>query len=902
MAISFNSPIVLLLIPLVIFLIIYFKDRLSGMEKDRKRLIIICRLLIFVLLILALSGLNIKTYVDTVTTIFAVDLSESTKDNHDEYRSFIESSLEYSTERDKVGIVAFGKESEIESAVGNAINDVEFLTDPGNQFTNIEKALEISQAVLPQDTMKRVVLLTDGEENIGDSLKKGNILKYNDIQLKVFKTEREETEEVQLKSLFIPKILYENQSFDIVANIYSNVKTKGILTLYQGRQVIGEEEVILEEGDNRFIFKDKAIESGFKPYKAMISPERDTIVQNNSYVSFTEIRGVPRILLVDGEENGGRELEKILTSSDIMVEYVKDVGVPTTLTELLKYKTIIMCDVSLENIDKKFIESLKSYVKDYGGGLVVTGGENSYALGGYYKTPLEEILPVEMEMKIKGEVPNLGIVLVIDKSGSMSGDQYGVNKIEIAKEAAIRTLNALKLKDKIGVIAFDDAVQWVVELKQAENKEEIINDIGTIRAGGGTSILPALEEAYFALKDADTKMKHVILLTDGHAEQSGYDELIKNMRKSGITISTIAVGQDADKFLLENIAKNGKGRFYSVAQFSNIPEIFTKETFLASKVYINNRLFNPRLGTYNEIIEPFMGGIPSLKGYIGTTAKDRANVVLWSDKDDPILALWQYGLGKSVAWTSDVNGKWSSEYLNSEEGIRFLINMVEWTFPVIDNNNLLVETTVTGDTGEIFVENQDFNQEYITKATIISPQLDTEEVKLHPTKPGKYSGSFQIKEEGVYIAKVTQYDGDEIVSTATGGLAVNYSKEFDITSLQNRLDTLVNLTEGKFITKPEEVFTYDLKNIKGSKDMTKVLLIIALILFIIDIALRRLNIRFGKLKPVREKTIKDSKAVIKPRKEKRESDDISKQNTQDNKSSSKNQLDTSRLLKVKNKK
>lgn len=891
--------------------------------------------------------MNIKTSLDTISTIFAVDLSESTRNNRDDVRGFIEEALKHAEERDKVGIITFGQDGEIEIPLTDNLESFDFQTNPGEEFTNIQKGLAISQALIPENTNKRIVLITDGEENLGNSIAEGSLLQLKDIDFKVYNIDKTETAEVQLQNIEIPKVLHENQSFDVVLKIFSNVKTKAKITLYSDRTIVGESDVVIEKGSNRFVFKDEVERSGFKSYKAVITPERDSFTENNTYSTYTEIKGKPNILLVDGESNGAREMEKILSSTGINVTRLKDRELPRTLSELTKYNSIILCDVSLENVNNGFINSIKSYVRDYGGGLVATGGEDSFALGGYYKTPLEEVLPVDMEMKIKGEVPSLGLMLVIDKSGSMGGEG-AYSKIELAKEAAIRALDSLKVKDKIGVIAFDGAAQWVVEMSGIQDKDDIKSSIGTIRAGGGTSIIPALDEGYRALKDVDTKLKHIILLTDGQAERSGYDELVDNIREAGITISTVAIGEGADQYLLESIATNGKGRYYFVDEASAIPQIFTKETFLASKSYINNRTFTPTARYFHEIINPLFNGTPDLNGYVSTSKKARAETILTSDKDEPILAVWQYGLGRSVAWTSDVNGKWSSDYLTSEEGIDFIKNMIEWTLPRVSSSNLVVESIREGDIQEITVtSSEEFDKEYVTKATVISPSNIKEEVELSPERPGEYKVKIPVTEKGVYIVKVNQYKDDTIVNTANHGIAVNYSKEYDFSASVNRLSTLVNKGNGKFINSPEEVFNGDFRDVYGMKDLSRGLIILALLLFILDIAYRRLNIRFNKLQligerinsvfknlgkrvyktkdnikeekttnkhmdtsismneEVNDKKGKKTQASFNAKKNKKKNDSISREDrntSKDNKNSVNQNLNTSRLLKAKDKK
>jgi Mg-chelatase subunit ChlD len=901
----------LLLIPFSLIFLFYFIRKLK-MEQRRKNSLFLVRSVMVILMILSLSGLHIKSYVDEVNTIFVVDLSESTSKNREDFKAFIEESLKDTSINDQVGVLTFGKETQIENPLSANMKNIEFQTNPGKNYTNIENGLKIARSIIPEESRKRIVLLTDGEENIGNSMNESFLMKEDNIDFKVLRLSKNIGNEVQVSNVEVPKILYENQSFHIKINLWSNVATKVKIDLYSGRNRVGQKEVFVQKGENSFVFEDEAKDTGLGSYKVVITPKKDTNRENNTYATYTEVKGKPKVLLIDGKSNGGREFSKILKSAALEVDHRKAQQAPQSIVELSKYKTVILCDVSLENIHSEFINTLKVYVRDYGGGLFVTGGENSFALGGYYKTPLEEILPVDMEMKVKGKAPNLGLMLVIDKSGSMEGGQYGLRKINIAKEAAIKAVHSLKSKDQIGVIAFDDTTEWVVPLSSTDNEEKIKRSIGTIKAGGGTSIIPALQEAYESLKDADTKLKHIILLTDGQAERHGYTNLIEEMKKNGITVSTVAVGEGADTSLLEGIADSGRGRYYFVDEFSTIPKIFTKETFLASKSYIHNRTFTPKVGVFHDILNPLKDDILDLEGYVGASAKPRAHTLLVSDQEDPILSIWQYGLGKSVAWTSDVNGKWTRNYLHSEEGISFFKNMMEWTFSNTGDNQLQIDTDRTGEKGEIIAKNLgEFKEGYETKAVIITPSLEKIQLKLDPISPGTYKGEFDLLEKGIYMIHASQYEKDSLVNTQKQGMVMNYPKEYDFADRKNNLERLLYETDGKFIESPKEVFEKNLEPVYGLKDLSRILMIIALLLFILDIALRRLNIRFKRIGLKQNKITEKGRSVSTNRKSSK--DHITKETIGEDKKEEKkekitkeekrkeNTIDTSRLLKAKDK-
>lgn len=833
----------LLLIPAAIFFICYTAGKLGKMYNLRKKLILFLRNSIFVLLILALSGLNIKWTVDTTTTIFAVDASDSMRDYREEAEDFVRSAIDKKGGRDQIGVVAFGDNALIETFVSQNAVFGKIDTEPGGIYTNIENALNTSVSLLSQNTKKRVVLITDGEENEGNSSKLVSTLSGQAVDFKVYKINSETGKEAAVESITVPKRLRVGEEFSIVVSVESTVQTGARLTLISGRDKAAEERVQLQKGSNRFVFRDRVDTGGFKSYKVLLEPDVDTERKNNEASTFTNVLDKPRVLVVEDSPGEADEIVRMLDATGMSYVRVNAQSVPGSLEGLSAYKSIIACNVSAENLSDGFLNSLEAYVRDMGGGFIATGGENSFALGGYFKTPLEKVLPVHMDLRGKKEIPDMSIVLVIDKSGSMTEGRGGITKLDLAKEAAARTLDSLRPKDQIGVLTFDDTNYWVVKPRKADEPEAIRDDIGTIRPGGGTSIVPALQEGYDAIKQTNTKIKHIILLTDGQAEKNGYMELVNRIKKDNITVSTVAVGQGSDVQLLQDIAKGADGRFYYTDEFSNIPRIFAKETFMAARAYLNNREFIPAITNVHPVLTGVAEqGLPPLMGYVASTPKSTSRVVLTSDQEDPILAVWQYGLGKTAAWSSDISGKWSSSYVGWEKNIKLWQNIINWTIEKYGEDDIIVETGVQGGTGTITLTNKAGSGELTTKATIVTPSLESKEVTLYPTAPGQYSGSFDITETGAYIIKTLQQKDGEILNAASTGLSVQYSPEYRIQPEKGYLDRLVKEAGGVYIEKPEDVYKGDIKDIFGVQDLTPVLLIIALVFFMLDIALRRLNL------------------------------------------------------------
>ncbi|NLK97160.1 MAG: VWA domain-containing protein [Epulopiscium sp.] len=836
-----NIFILLVLLLLILEWWIYIR-------RDKQFFLTSIRCIVVILLIFSLLGLEIKQSIDTTTTIFAVDLSDSSKASLEEVEDFIQESIGFKSDKDEVGIVSFGGNAVVEISPKLEPDFSGFDTIVNAHSTDISQGIKLSASLIPEESKKRIVLISDGQENMGDALSQAKTMAGQNIKVDVVQTKNSISDEVQLTDLTIPQYLNLHQEFTAQIRVDSLVDNQGVLKIYNGKNLVETQTINIRKGQNRFVFSDKAEEGGGRIYRVELEADIDSIRENNVAYGYTYVEDIPHILLIE-KNNSGEEIEKLLEGTKVEINTIEPHIAPAQMDELSQYDGVILANISGDDLDEKFLSNLENYVSHLGGGLVVTGGENAYALGNYFDTPLETLLPVEMELKDKNNIPDMGLMIVTDRSGSMEEAPYGISKLELAKEAAIRAAEVLHSFDKIGVIAFDDLPQDIVKFQAIDNNlENIKKDIASISPGGGTSIIPALRDAYEVLRSGDTKVKHIILLTDGQAERSGYNELIGLMKASGITLSTVAVGRSSDTALLEELAQKGSGRYYYTDEFSDLPKIFMKETMMAGKTYINNETFYPKVSGFSPILGDIEEVAP-LNGYIATTPKNRGEVLLKSEKDDPILAVWRYGLGKTAAWTSDVHNQWSSDWLSSDSGVKILRNMISWVLRKPMSDTIEVEGKVIGDQIEVNaqVQNSDLAEEI--EVNVVKPDLTQQTMVLKPTAPGRYTGRFDGSDLGAYMLNFQINRNGETESIHTG-INIPYSPEYDIrkiTSETTLLNKIAQITGGKVLKDAKEVFRPMDESIYGKKDITWILLVLSLLLYLLDIAYRRIGFIRGTI-------------------------------------------------------
>lgn len=829
----------LLLIPVIITVVV----AVLFMDKKR-RLVVISRLLSILLIISFLLGLQIDFNAKDTMTIFVVDMSASTGYNTDEIEAFIKAAIKEQPTSDAVGIITFGQNVSVNNVPSEVVHFTGFDTVVNEHFTDISGALIYAEAMFEPGYRKRIVLITDGYENMGDVTKILKKMPDSDTGLGIKYVNLGDFAEVLVTDVFVPKDTSEGQNLDVSVEIYANVATNATIKVYANEEVTFSQEVSLIEGTNHFVYGDRVDDMGLITYTIEVIPDRDTFSQNNRYSTFTKVSDKPNILMVKDDMAKGDYLETIM-SAYAHIDVMHTDNLVENTESLIGYDGFVLVDVSAEHLSDDFMLHLQELVQYQGKGLLVTGGDNSYGPGGYFDTPLETILPVEMTVVPKEETPNLGLVLVIDKSGSMTSGQYGVSKLELAKEAAIRGTDVLEENDQLGVIAFDDTVKWVIEMTQVTDKVALQDEIATIVPGGGTTIKPSLEAAVEALVDTDTKLKHIILLTDGQAEQYGYDTVLQDMQEHDITISTVAVGMGSDQQLLRMLADEGGGRYYLTDEFSNIPTIFAKEAFLAGEKYLNYVTFTPAYVDYSEIMSG-INAMPYLDGYVSTKIKDTSKLILMAPDEKPILATWQYGLGRTVSWTADVDGLWSTNWLNQSTGAQVFHNIFAWMIQEDMSLNYDVSTSYDDGKGHIVISGETLMayQEPSIETNMLSPDGSTQTLTMEATAPGRYEAYFEPDEEGIYLVDGSfNVSGEEHVLSA--GVMVGYSPEYDFkNSNPITADKMALLSGGTIIEDARQVFDVPVKAISSHIDLSRICLWLALIIFLFELVIRKTNLLY----------------------------------------------------------
>ena len=817
------------------------------------------RVAIVVLLVLALAGLTWLRPTARQFVIVAVDQSLSVGENTTAIRFLDELfAAKVIGSEDRVAFVPFG------SRPGQLVADASSVrvTSPsnadagsiGHDATDIAAAIEAATAAMPPDYVPRILLLTDGNQTRGDALQAAlrtanRSGRREAIPITTVPLPTRDDPEVQLSAVKVPAQVREGEPFYVEVVIDSNHDDEGLIEVFRGAHKVLSETKPLKKGENRFRFPQSIQRERLAEYSAKVSGlKQDTLLDNNSDNGLVFTAGQPRVLLIDSDPKQTEHLVFALQQEDIQVDVRPPQGMPEDLADLQNYELLALSNVSATALTQRQMELARTYVQDLGGGFLMLGGDQSFGLGGYFKTVLEDILPVRSDFEKEKDKPGLAMVLVIDRSGSMAGQ-----KLEMAKEAAKAAVELLGPKDQIGVICFDEAHYWVSPLQSAANKNRIADEISGIQVGGGTSLYPPLEEAYQTLVSSVSKLKHVIALTDGISNPGDFEGLAQNMAAARITCTTVGVGAEAAGDLLETIARIGQGRYFIATDPASLPQIFAKETLTVSKAAINEEPFIPQVVRPTQALAGIdFDSAPFLLGYVMTKPKPTSELILVSEKGDPVLAWWRYGLGTTVAFTSDAKSRWAAEWLTWPDFSKFWAQTIRHAMRKNDAKGVTVEVTQRARRATVTLDAVDPSGRFLNGAeseiTIIDPRLGERKLPLTQTAPGRYVAEFDTPHSGSYHLNLSQRaaNGGPVLHQQTRGLTVGYSDELRLRPTNTELlQQIATATGGRFDPKASEALldvSATPRLAQQTRPLWPELLMLALTLFVFDVALRRIDL------------------------------------------------------------
>jgi len=540
-------------------------------------------------------------------------------------------------------------------------------TDPSGpvrrESSDIDQALRQARAELLPGHVVRIVLFTDGRATSGELTDATAQLAAAGVRVFVEPLSPRDLGDTWVDRIGLPDRLAAGALVTATVDIGSQRAGKALVELRIGDTIVASQAADLSIGTTAVPIDVTFKDVGAQRVDAVVTMSGDPLATNNRLAREALVADRTRVLYVEGAPQSARYLAGALTGSGFDVTVRTPAGLPQQAADLQSWDAMIVSDIARSAMSDAAMKAMSQWVEQDGGGLLVAGGDSVFGEGpegakntGYRNTELERIAPTTFERK---DEPEVALIIVLDKSWSMAGAV-----MELCKAAAQAAIDVLGDPQLVGVVTFNDQLNWDVTLRNVgKNREQIRKAVSAIEPSGHTLIYPAIEQAFLALKDAHARAKHVVLLSDGRSYPDDYEGLVKKMVEAKMTVSSIAVGPAADVELLSNIAKWGKGRGYTVEDAKEVPQIFVKEAKNAATPAFDEKPLKPVVKFRGFLEGVDMAGAPSLRGRTATVMKDNAIQLVATESGDPLLAFWPIGLGRTAVFASDVKDRWATDWL-----------------------------------------------------------------------------------------------------------------------------------------------------------------------------------------------------------------------------------------------
>jgi uncharacterized membrane protein len=835
-------------------------ERPAGRQRWRREAASLAlRTVLLALVVLALAGLAITQPARKVAVVFLVDHSDSVgSQNRETQRVLIGQALRSKPPEDTWGMVVFAENAAVEQQLTarDEVRAVGSLVETGD--TNLAAAINTAFGMFPADSTPRIVILSDGVETQGSAIQAAERARAAGIEISHIPLERPTLPDTRVSGLGMPARVAQGQPFDVGLTVESDRPQQARLLLFLNGELLQEQSLSLEAGVNRYTFSQQINEPGFLNYTAELIVAEDAYSQNNRLSAFSQVVGQPRVLLLAESEEEVQFVRPAMEAAGYEVITLAPQRLPADTTALAGYRAVVLANVPAARFSQRQMERIASAVRDLGVGLLVIGGDSSFGPGGYADTPLEAVLPVESRIRDEERIPQLTIAYLIDSSGSMENSDDGIySYLQLSQQAIIASLEMLQPSDRAAIGTFDSDGQWVARFQNVEDRRALQSLVAALRAGGGTDIRAGLGLVERDIAAETSPLKHLILLTDGGADTRSLVETAERLHQQyGVTISTIGIGPRPPPFL-ERMAEVAQGRYYAITDASQIPNIFAQDTVLATRSYVVEGAVEP---VYSAV-SPIMSGIgqpPSLNGYIATTPRQTAQVVLNAGQpyNDPLLAQWQVGLGRAAAFTSDGGSRWGGNWLEWADFGRFWGQTVSWVITEVSSTGLEITITEQGETARITLDARSADGELVNGAaftgSLLSPTNTSVPLVFRQTNAGEYTAVFHPDDDGAYFVAIAGQAGD-VPYTAREGWVKGYSQEYiQPQTAPTLLADIAAVTGGQNLApNPAAAFAAPRTPRMAIVSLAPWLLLLAALLLPLDIALRRVIITRSDLQRLR---------------------------------------------------
>lgn len=852
--IDFFAPmglLALLSLPLAVALAAHSR---AGLPPRTRLASLLLRCLLLLLLALCLADTQSVRQNDGTSVLYLLDHSASIPEKiRGQALDYVNAAAATAGKDDSAGIVVFGQNASVEVMPSPRLDVQRLYSDVDRNGTDLAAALELAGAAFQADTRRKIVLVTDGNETSGDVMKAVREAAANGAVVDVLPVAYDYQAEVLVEKLHLPDQVRENEAFDLNVHLQALQDCDGTLTILRNGVRIAQEDIKLPKGRSRYSVSLRIEEPGFFTFTARLSSESDTRQENNQASGFVYIQGASRILLVASAHREAQHLADACREDDLEVDVMTPRELPDSLGHLQNYDCIVLANVAADELTDRQMKVLQANVRDLGVGLIMVGGEHSFGAGGYEDTPLEEALPVSMDIQHKKINPKGALVLVLHTCEFADGNYW-------AKEITKRAIDNVNRQDDVGVLLYSGSDRWLFDLRPASDKAALFKLIDNAAPGDMPSFGPTIQMAYDSLSQSDAMVRHVIVISDGDPA-SPPPQTIKDMAAAGITISTVAINPHSprDVDVMKYLAYQTGGRYYFAANPAVLPKIFIKEAKVVKRSVIFNEEFQPQLVMSTEVVQGVEPSeLPPLMAYVATTPKPRALVPIVSDNEnrDPILAYWRYGLGKAVAFTSDAAANWGAHWVRWDKYRKFWTQLVRWASRKREQSDLRLHTRIEGPKGRLLIDAVDRDGTFINflklNGRITDPDHNGSDLVLRQTAPGRYEAPFDASDTGVSIINVgyrnprTGAQGFEAT-----GVAVPYSAEFltpgsDLPLMRD----VASLGGGRILTgdtKRDTPFATSMPAPVTTRPIWEVLLLTALGVFLSDIVSRRVVINRNEI-------------------------------------------------------